>query len=143
MARGDTGLAGKYDTPVTALEILLQVRRDQGGDRRTALERSPESTAGLLVERARRLVEQDDGGIAEESPGKPELLHHAGGATVDALGGDVLELELFLERGDSMPGLALGSGVQTGEEEQVHVSGQPKVERPLLGEGGTHCPACP
>src|SRR6476646_6110338 len=124
-------LAAEVQVAATARRVLGSVAGDQGGDARAAAQAGPQPLDRLLVERARRLVEQQDLGAAEQRAGEGHLLDHARRAGVQAPTRDLLQLEL-LDEGLHLLQRRTGRAVaQTGEDPQVLAAGQAQVERAL------------
>ena len=124
------------EVALTALDVLVAVGGDDQRQRRPARERRPQTLDRGLVERAGRLVEQQQPRLAQQRASERELLHHPGRAAIDARGGDLAPGRARYELLDLAPG-ARGRLAQAGEREQVLASGQPQVERALLRERGS------
>src|SRR5215216_631583 len=127
-------LNGKGNALVTELHVLVEMGCNKGGGPAPALERPPKTSSRVSVERARRLIEEDDHRIAQKRAGKGQLLHHAGRAPIDALSRDVRDLEFFDQRVDGPGSLAPVVISHAGEEQEVGSAAQSEVERALLRE---------
>ena len=90
------GPAGEQHHPVAEADRLADVVGDEQhgepGARPERLELVVEQVAGHRVERAERLVHEQDVGLLRERPGERGALAHAAGELVRALVAEVLEV---------------------------------------------------
>src|SRR5512133_487429 len=101
------------------------------------VERAPEPTDGVLVERTGGLIEQEECRLADQGSREGELLDHSRGAAVDPFACDLADLELFDDRVDGGRRALLAGIAEPGEENEVRVPGKSLVERSVLAQ---RCP---
>lgn len=111
------------------------MRRDDQGGPPPPVERTPKPGDGVLVERTRGLIQEEECRLADQSSSESELLNHSGGAAVDTFPCDPADLELLDDRVDRGRGALLPGIAEPGEENEVRITGKSLVERPLLAEG--------
>src|SRR4051812_31650858 len=73
---------GEAQRALAARGVVVVMGGDEDGRLGPALERSPDPPDRIVVQRAGRLVEQQDPRVAEQRPGERELLEHPGRAAV-------------------------------------------------------------
>src|SRR4051795_9415406 len=138
MIRQRGALGGESDAGVTTVHVLLEMCRDDHARLLPPLERLPEPTPRVHIERAGGLVQEDELWISEESASEGNLLDHARRGAVDSLAGDHTEIQLLLDCGDRPSRLAAVVVAQPGEEEEIGPPRETHVEGSLLSERGAN-----
>src|SRR3954469_5009938 len=92
--RGRGGLIAKLERTATVRGVVGSVAGQDQGEMGAGGGRPPEAADRLAVERAGRLVEEQQLGRSQQRSRERDLLHHAGGAGVQAAGCDLRGLEL-------------------------------------------------
>src|SRR5262245_52928297 len=83
--RGRRALGRKVDAAATALDVLIEVGCHHDAGSRSALERLPEPLARVRIQRARRLVQENERRITEQGARESHLLDHPRRSAVDPL----------------------------------------------------------
>ena len=130
------GAAGQQHDPVAEAYGLAHVvghEQDREGPRRPdPLQLVVEQVAGHRVERAERLVHQQDVAVLGERPGDGDALAHAAGQLVRPLLAEPAEVHRLQQLGGPRPALGLGDPPRTQRQLDVAAHGQPGEERGLL-----------
>ena len=80
------------------------------------------------VETARRLIEQENAGLMEESTAKTETLQRAGRKSAHLPVESFLDMKLFRELSDALRGSGARDPVESSEKSQIFPAGESRVE---------------
>lgn len=108
------------------------MRREQHGGLLPPVEGAPEAGDSLFIERARRLVEDEQRWIAQERSCQRELLQHSGRASIPTLAQDLVQLELLRETLDRPRCGTAAEPAQPSVEQKVRPARETQIERALL-----------
>ena len=112
--------------------IVSPVGRDQDRHLGSSLDRGPEDLDSGVVERARRLVEQEQRWLPDQPARERELLEHPRRTSVEPPGKDLGEPQLGVELLHPPACLVPVEAADLGEEEQIRPPGETKVEGAIL-----------
>src|SRR5829696_2859097 len=110
----------------------MPMRCNQDARLAASLNRRPEELRPSVVERACRFVEQEQRRFANQPAREGELLDHPSRAPVQAPGENFAQSKLGIERLHLPRRLVAIEAPDPGEEEEVRVPGETKVESTLL-----------